>query len=59
MFLFSISAGVISISIVLSFRHKKGLYNMLVLKESNQKLDTLLYLLAYSLELLRRQGKSG
>ena len=50
LFLFSIAAGVISISIVLSFRHKKGLYNMLIIKESNQKLDTLLYLLAFSLE---------
>ena len=32
---------------------------MLVIKESNQKLDTLLYLLAYSLEQLRRPGKPG
>ena len=57
--LFSITAGVISISIVLAFRHKRGLYNMLVIKESNQKLDTLLYLLACSLEQIRRPGKQA
>jgi len=52
MVLFIISAGVISVSIILSFRNRKSLYNMVVLKESNQKLDGLLYLLAYSLEQL-------
>ena len=57
LFLFSIASGVISVLIVLAFRHKKGLYNMLIIKESTQKLDTLLYLLAYSLEQLRRPGK--
>jgi len=53
MVLFIITVGVISVSIVLSFRHTRGQYNMVVLKESNKKLDGLLYLLAYSLDQLR------
>ena len=58
MFLFSIAAAIISVSIVLSFRQKRCLYNMVVLKESNEKLFGLLDLLAYSLKLTR-PGKKG
>ena len=61
MFMFSIVAAIISVSIVLSFRQKRCLYNMVVLKESNEKLFGLLDLLAYSLKLTRpgKKGKQG
>lgn len=49
-FLLCAAAGIISVAIVLAFRHRKILQNMIVIRESNSRLDGLLYLLVYSVD---------
>jgi heme/copper-type cytochrome/quinol oxidase subunit 2 len=44
-FFIVVAVAVLSLLLVFAFRYRRGSYNTLVLKESNQKLDGLLWIL--------------